>query len=888
MHSGVPRPSALFVGRDAELARLREKLAQVPIAVIYGVPGIGKSTLACALAATWKGPVAYRKTGDDEPVAALVDDVRRQLAGGPVSEAATDDERLQDLVQRMDATGALWLLDDLHRLEATARAALLRALGHSLRAGRLAATSRELLLIDPGGPDRLDLRLEGLDFASTRSLWAQLDELYGATEWFASVWARSAGNPFLVRRAHAGGLTGDDPIATSLRELSKDERCVAGALALADIHLPVIVLAGLLSAERSSRALHRLVTRLIADVDAAGNCTIHDVYREHIKRELTAEERRSLHEHLARLLREAPVDPVVRVREVCRHLRALERWQEAGAHLVERGADLVRLGAAGEMLRALEAIPREHRSPEVQVARARGLVRVLDLPRAYDELERLVSAGIGPAQELKLTYGQVAMLTGHLEVASRVLGELQDRSWAVFELRNRALTAWALTLAHQGRSEAAREHLLAQEELARGGDPLLAGSMALCRAHLFWLEERDAEALGPMNRARHLLLDVRPSSRAAVMAPATFAGVLARLGRLDEAGEALLTAETVLARHDDPLLRAEVRAMRACVLYERGDREEACAELVAVAEVFQRGGCLVGELWARAWLGRALLVIGRRREGTAVLDETRARALAAGMDSVALAAERARTHDVVYAVQHSLPVPVRERKRGEVVRARVLEALRAASAGDARLADALLRREGALPAGAGYALDRALAHLAGSVAARMERRAGEAAAAFERASDEAEAGGVDPDLVPALLDLIGNRRLIVSTSHSVAAEAPGEDSNYDVVLDGRTHLLRLAGREVTLARRPALRRLLYALAEKPGVSVSKEILARSLWSGQYHPFVHDNPLRVNILRLRALLGKAGLAIEVDEAGYRLSVPERFLYIEPFEPESNAK
>ena len=499
-----------------------------------------------------------------------------------------------------------------------------------------------------------------------------------------------------------------------------------------------------------------------------------------------------------------------------------------------------------------------------------------------------MSAGIGPEQELKLTYGQVAMLTGHLDVASRVLGELQHRRWAVSELRIRALTAWALTLAHQGRSESAREHLLAQEELARGGDPLLAGSMALCRAHLFWLEERDAEALGPVNRARHLLLDVRPSSRAAVMAPATFAGVLARLGRLDEAAEALRTAETALARHDDPLLRAEVRAMRACVLYERGDREEARAELLGVAEVFQRGGCLVGELWARAWLGRALLVIGRRRQGTAVLDETRARALAAGMDSIALAVERGRTHDAVYAVQHALPVPLCESKRGEVVRARVLEALRAASAGDARLAEALLRREGGLPAGAGYALDRALTHLAMNLAARAQRRGSEAAVELERASEEAEAGGVDPDLVPALLGLIGKRRLVMSTSHSLAAEAPGEVSDYDIVLDGRTHLLRLAGREVTLTRRPALRRLLYTLAEKPGASVSKEILARSLWSGQYHPFVHDNPLRVNILRLRALLGKAGLAIEVDEAGYRLSVPERFLYIEPLEPESNAK
>jgi len=242
---------------------------------------------------------------------------------------------------------------------------------------------------------------------------------------------------------------------------------------------------------------------------------------------------------------------------------------------------------------------------------------------------------------------------------------------------------------------------------------------------------------------------------------------------------------------------------------------------------------------------------------------------------------------VVYAVEHALPAPLSENKRGEMVRARVLEALRAASAGDARLADAMLRREAALPAGTGYALDRALAHLATSIAARVQRRRADSEAALHRATEEAEAGGIDPDLIPALLERIGTRRLVMSTSHPLP-EAPSDVSDYEVVLDGRTHLLRSAGREVTLARRPALRRLLYALAEKPGASVSKEVLAKSLWSGQYHPLVHDNPLRVNILRLRALLGKAGLAIDVDEEGYRLSVPERFLYIEPLEPESNAK
>jgi hypothetical protein len=801
-----------------------------------------------------------------------------------VAEAANDEERLADLAARMDAVNALWLLDDLHNIEA--RAALLRAFGQSVRAGRLVATSRELLLLDPAGPDRLDLRLEALDRESARSLWAQLDELYGKTDGFDAMWARWGGNPFLVRRAHAGGLAGDDPITASLRQLSASERFIAGALAIAAVHLPANILAGLLPGDQAIEALRRLVTRLIAEVDATGAATVHDVYREHIERDLEPEERQSLHQRLGRLIDGAPeLDPVVRVREVSRHLRAAQRWQQAGAYLVDQGANMVRLGAAGEMLRGLEAIPREHRSPEVQVARARGLARILDLPRAYDELARLVAAGMGPEQELKLTYGQVAMLTGHLDVASRVLGELHSRRRQSPELRIRALTAWALTLGHQGRAQAACEHLaLEEEKVARSGDLLAAGNLALGRTHLLWLEERDREALEPMQRARHLLLEARLSTRAAVMAPATFAGVLARLGRLDDAAEALRTAEAALARHDDPLLRAEVRAMRACVLYERGDRDEARAELLAVAEVFERGGCLVGALWARAWVGRALLVMGRRREGAAILDETWARAQSVGMASVARAVERGRVHDVLSSVQEEPRAPVAESKRGELARWRTLIALRAATAGDERLADVLLVRDAVRLSGPGYALDRALARLAKGIALRVQGSSGAAAAEIARAVDEAEGGGVDPDLVPEVLAATGTRRDVYSNRHPPGIEVAGDVSSYDVVLDRRRHLLKLGRREVTLARRPALRRLLYALAASPGAFVSKEKLARSLWSGDYHPLVHDNPLRVNILRLRALLGK-GLSIEVDEAGYRLRVPNRFLYIQPLEPEA---
>src|SRR4051812_40536976 len=98
----VPTPSAIFVGRDEQLGRIVQALPHVPVAVICGVAGIGKSTLAFSIAERWESEVVYRRIGDGEPLSRLIDDVRRALARGSVPELDKNEERLVDLAERLD------------------------------------------------------------------------------------------------------------------------------------------------------------------------------------------------------------------------------------------------------------------------------------------------------------------------------------------------------------------------------------------------------------------------------------------------------------------------------------------------------------------------------------------------------------------------------------------------------------------------------------------------------------------------------------------------------------------------------------------------------------------------------------------------------------------
>jgi DNA-binding response OmpR family regulator len=839
--------------------------------MIYGVAGVGKSSLAYSVAARWAGPVVHHRALQDEPIEAVIDDARRQLGGGQVQDLASEEERLYDLAERLDTAGSLLVVDDIHRLSQAARSALLDRFVGLLRRGRCLFTSRELWARQ-SGPDRFELKLFGLERESAEKLWTALNDLYGPALGFDSAWRKSQGNPFLIRRAHAGGLADEDPVSGSIAALDDDARFVAGALAISEVPLPVSLMVDLLPNGRGKRALQKLVAGLIAEVDGAGIVTLHDLFRSAILEQL-GEGRAAIRATLAERLQAAELDPVTRAREVTAHLTALERWDDANEILVRESGEIVRRGAAADLVRLIESIPREHRSPALAIVRARALGRLLDLRGAARELERLVAIGVEPRYFLRLSLAQVALATGELETAERVAEELLREAGSSPPAL--LVTTHALIRTHRGQGEEARR--VVKEAERNSHDPLDRGTLRFCLGFSYWVDERHEEAERAMRESIACFREVRDAVRSAVFAPAFFAEVLARRGRWAECEEQIRIADAAQGQRTDPKLQMYLRASRASLLHERGERMAALHAMNEVHESCDRAGYLLGALWAKAAIGRIHFSLGRRRLAESVIEEASDLARRWGVTSAVRMLERCSEDDPLRRM-NAVPLSS-ESTRGRPVRDRALGALHAAAEGEIDRARALLRENEVPSMGEGRALDRAIGHLARAVIARVEGDVELEKKERAIAEREASSEGADPDVVPKLYEATGRVRMVSSFARRLAPEAPSDVAEFAVVIDGRRHELRSGEQLVRLKTRPALRQLLYALAGRPGRVVSKDELARALWARDYDPLVHENALKANISHLRKLLTHTLLAIDFEGLGYRLTVPDRFLYIE---------
>lgn len=151
--------------------------------------------------------------------------------------------------------------------------------------------------------------------------------------------------------------------------------------------------------------------------------------------------------------------------------------------------------------------------------------------------------------------------------------------------------------------------------------------------------------------------------------------------------------------------------------------------------------------------------------------------------------------------------------------------------------------------------------------------------AAERRIAAAEGRSGGNEVRPSLVERWSDAFLAVRILRRRLDAAPALVARPDrVVLDARAHEMRFAGRTISLGRRPVLRELLYALADVIDSVVPKEALCARVFGDAYDPFRHDNPLRVNLNRLRAVVEPAGLRVDFIAGGYRLSAPEGFLYL----------
>ncbi|MFP2913603.1 hypothetical protein ACLESD_53170, partial [Pyxidicoccus sp. 3LFB2] len=259
----------------------------------------------------------------------------------------------------------------------------------------------------------------------------------------------------------------------------------------------------------------------------------------------------------------------------CRHLRALGRDAERAAFIVEQAEPLVRHGAAAELLSLLDSLPSEPPPSGVRLARARALVRMLDLRQALKELRELRASL--EAQEhaeddaLREDVGtvlvRVALFSLELDTCEGTLGSMpMPRAPEVFLQQ---LLAWAALRFFQGRMAESLEML--DGAAAASEDRRVLGWCAYARVLMLWIEGRDSELAEPLARCVSLLEGAPLDSRGP-MVTAMSAGILSRLGRVTEAETALAKARERLGQLGAPRLELELDCIAAWCLADRGER----------------------------------------------------------------------------------------------------------------------------------------------------------------------------------------------------------------------------------------------------------------------------------------------------------------------------
>ncbi|HWM86771.1 MAG TPA: helix-turn-helix domain-containing protein [Kofleriaceae bacterium] len=843
--SSVATP--VFVGREEELGRALRGLRDVRLATIIGLAGVGKSALAQRIASEWPGPVSRHHVSPGQPVAELLDDLRRScpIRSEQTPALGSDAERLADAAHRLDRSEAMVLLEDADRLGDGA-SDLLAALAASLCRARVVVTSRTRIL-GTDGPERVEILLGGLGEAEARELWSRLDDLYGPRAGFEEAWKRTGGVPFYLRRAHEGDLDADDLVGSTLASLEPDERRVALALALVGMPLARDV-ASRLSPGGARAAIRGLIAKLVVETTWCGELVVHDLLGDGLRADAGAGELATAHAALAGALEEAPFGLIAGTRLRVRHMVAAGMVRPARDLLLGCARQLVRAGAAGELLRGLDLVVSKG-DGEARLARARAMARMLDFAGAYDEVLALGADRSDASHKLRATFAHLAMMRLRLDVAGRVSCAALSSPATPTELHGQLAPVYAITATYTGDGHAARERMaLCAAELPTPLQRAFAGSV---RAFSFWLEEQDADAEEAM-RATWPFLRGALNFRASILAPTFMFSVLARAGKMGDATTALRETESALARFDDPLMRVSLRALRATLLEAQGDFAAARDEAAAVEDVMARAGHLLAALWIRLVRARLMLYCGQVRAGRQLLDEVTGEASRAGAALIVRLASRAVRADPWAAV--TSPSRSESTRPGDQRRDRVTALLRALGAGQIAVARGYAA---AIDRNAIDPLERALVALAdcaldGGPSACDDDHL---APIFE----EAGRAGADPELVPAFASWLRER---LAAAPSVPARL--------VVVDRHADTVRCDSVVVQLGRRPALRRLLYAMLEAPGRPHDRSALARAIWAVDYRA-VHDGALWVNVKRLRALLAPAGLQIASDEQGVRLCV-----------------
>jgi len=211
--------AGFFFGRKAERERLM-LLAREPVALVYGLPGIGKSELVYQLEGELLASLPLRVTR--VIVEPHMEDVLPGYLLARISDRAGGLSELTELLVREPH---LLVIDDAHHAASSVAALVDAMMRRTEPASRIIVTSRVAL---PAVTSPIIVKLGPLSLDEARALALHIAERQGVRlADLDAVIAQSAGSPFLLRHLVAGrrrGTTSDDPIQASIDLLDTETR----------------------------------------------------------------------------------------------------------------------------------------------------------------------------------------------------------------------------------------------------------------------------------------------------------------------------------------------------------------------------------------------------------------------------------------------------------------------------------------------------------------------------------------------------------------------------------------------------------------------------------------------------------------------------------------
>lgn len=622
-----------FVGRESELAELKQDLAVVSLVSLHGALGSGKTRLVTELAPSLGVPCAVIECHPGDRASALRARAERAVRCVPGT-----------LAQTLTSQARVLVIDDIQHLRIDEATSLLAPLLLGQTAlGRIIVVGRDPLSAAVGA-SIAERELQGLEVEAAGALWASVEETFGAAEGFEQAYGRTRGVPLALRREYARARFGAN--AWDIAALEEPARIAIEALAV--LRQPVAPAAvSALAPGDTEAALTSLVARQLVDAVGDGRVVVHEVVRVDVLAQIAPERRRRLSAAAAELVASTAavskgprlawqagddgafgaMDQITRVREVVWHWLAAGERDRAADVLLSSRELAARSGGAGEFEALLDGLgdrPRRRPGSHSEVgtlddvapleptrARALAALRIEIAIRGGRFTEAFERATAAAGAVSPLVHAELTLASGDAAGARRALQGLIGSRDASERARAIAMLAELELLA--GKPDAAAAHLGSLGDVA-DADPLARARVHLAAARVEEYAGRVAAMRSTLARAHGACKSVPACLEATeltAIVDARRAIGLAREGRLVEAATALDAADAAARDLDAVAVADEVLAARALVSRRRGDASGSAALLNDLVRARRERGDELGALRAELDLAELEILRGQ-------------------------------------------------------------------------------------------------------------------------------------------------------------------------------------------------------------------------------------------------------------------------------------